>query len=273
PPTPTGVLETVKAERPTLFFATPGFVAALLDTEAEPAALESVRATITAGESLPADLAQRFMKRFGHPILDGIGSTEVLHIFISNTLSHQQPGSSGVPVPGYDLELRDDKGDIVEAPDTPAYLHVRGPSTATGYWEREDATAAAFLGDWIKTGDVYTRSGDGHWSFLGRNNDMIKAGGIWVSPAEVEATLIEHPDVLEAAVVGARNSDGLESTVAFVVPASGHTIDCDALQHHCRERMAAFKRPHQIIEVQELPRTATGKIRRFVLRKDLEAGS
>ena len=270
PPTPATVLETIQAEQPTLFFATPGFVAALLDAKPDPATLASVRAAVTAGESLPADLARRYMAYFGHPVLDGIGSTEALHIFISNTLGHQQLGTSGVPVPGYELELRDDAGEPVTEADTPGYLHVRGPSTASGYWERPDATAAVFLeGGWLKTGDVYVRSADGYWTFLGRNSDMIKAGGIWVSPAEVEAVLIEHPSVLEAAVVGSRDPNGLETTVAFVVPATGSTVDPAQLDAHCRERIAAFKRPRQVVVVTELPKTATGKIQRFALRDEL----
>lgn len=270
-PTPPGVLDTIEAEQPTLFFASPGFAAALLDAGPDPSALASVRATVTAGESLPGPLQQRFSERFGHPVLDGIGSTEVLHIFISNTLERQWPGSSGVAVPGYELQLRDDEGKVVDVVDAPAYLHVRGDSTAVGYWERPDATAAAFLADgWVRTGDVYVREADGNYTFLGRNSDMIKAGGIWVSPAEVESALIEHDSVLEAAVVGARNDQGLETTVAFVVPASGHTIDPAVLEQHCRDRMAAFKRPREIHVVDELPKTATGKIRRFALRDQLD---
>jgi benzoate-CoA ligase len=271
-PTPAGVLELIDAERPTLLFASPGFVAALLDADPQPAALASVRATVTAGEALPAPLQRRFGERFGHPVLDGIGSTEALHIFVSNTLEHQEPGTSGVVVPGYEVELRDDEGEPVTAPDVPAYLHVRGPSTATGYWQRPEATAAAFLADgWLRTGDVYARTAAGHWQFLGRNNDMIKTGGIWVSPAEVESVLVEHPSVLEAAVVGGRDDRGLETTVAFVVPAAGHVVDADVLEQHCRDRIAAFKRPRRIIEVDELPKTATGKVRRFALRERLES--
>jgi benzoate-CoA ligase family protein len=270
-PTPPGMVHLVATERPTLFFASPGFVAALLDADPPPDAFASVRCTVTAGEALPADLQRRFSARFRHPVLDGIGSTEALHIFLSNTLTDQRPGSSGVAVPGYAAKLLDDQGAEVTAADTPGYLHVQGPSIATGYWEREDATAAAFTDGWLRTGDVYVRSDDDHWTFLGRNNDMIKAGGMWVSPAEVEGVLIEHPDVLEAAVVGARNASGLEETVAFVVPRTGSTIDAAAIDAHCRQRMAAFKRPRRLIEVAELPKTATGKIRRFALRDQLAA--
>ncbi|NND75691.1 MAG: benzoate-CoA ligase family protein [Ilumatobacter sp.] len=270
PPTPASFVALIAAERPTLFFASPGFCAALLDVGAPADTFESVRATITAGESLPADVQTRFAELTGRPVLDGIGTTELLHIFISNTLDSQTPGTSGMLVPGYDAELRDEAGALVTEPDTPGFLHVRGPSAARGYWQREDATATAFRDGWVRTGDVYTRSADDRWTFLGRNNDMIKAGGIWVSPAEVESALIEHPNVLEVAVVGARNDDGLEEVVAFVVPASGAQPDAAELERHCRDRMAAFKRPRRIIVVDELPKTATGKIRRFELRDRLD---
>ena len=271
-PTPAIVLDNVRAEQPTLFFASPGFVAALLDTDAPDDTFASVRATVTAGEALPADLQRRFSQRFGHPVLDGIGTTEALHIFLSNTLDSQSPGSSGRVVPGYAARLCDDDGADVDLPDTPGYLHVQGPSIASGYWNRPEATAAAFHDGWLRTGDVYTRSADDHWTFLGRNTDMIKAGGIWVSPAEVEAVLVAHADILEAAVVGARNADGLEETVAFVVARSGHVIDPDAVDAHCRQAMASFKRPRRLLIVDQLPKTATGKIQRFALRAQLDGG-
>ena len=270
-PTPPDVAALVAAEQPTLFFASPGFVAGLLDADLPESTFASVRATITAGEALPADLQRRFAGRFGHPVLDGIGTSEALHIFLSNRKGEERPGTSGKPVPGYDARLVDDTGTLVTEPDTPGYLQVRGPSIATGYWSRDAASRAAFQGEWLATGDVYTRSEDGYWTFLGRNSDMIKAGGIWVSPAEVEAVLIEHPDVLEAAVVGARDDAGLEQTVAFLVPRQARTIDREAIDAHCRSRMAAFKRPRRIEIVAELPKTATGKIRRFALRDQLQA--
>jgi benzoate-CoA ligase family protein len=269
-PAPLHYCSLVEIERPTLFFASPGFVAGVLDTKTPTPAFASVRATVTAGETLPADLQRRFAERFGHPVLDGIGSTEALHIFLSNTMGDQRPGSTGTCVPGYELRLLgDDDNDVIE-PEVPGYLHVRGPSTAMGYWNRSAATAAAFRSDgWVRTGDVYTRSADDHWTFLGRNNDMIKAGGIWVSPAEVESVLIEHPDVLEAAVVGTRNDAGLEEVAAFVVARSGCIIDSAKIDAHCRDRMAAFKRPRQLIVVESLPKTATGKIQRYALRDQL----
>jgi benzoate-CoA ligase family protein len=269
-PTPADVLELVREERPTLLFAIPGFVAALLDVDPPEDAFASVRSTVTAGEALPADLHRRFSARFGHPVLDGIGTTEALHIFLSNTKGAERPGTSGTPVPGYDARIVDETGVELAAPDTPGHLQVRGPSLATGYWCRDAATRAAFVGEWLVTGDVYRRSADGYWTFLGRNNDMIKAGGIWVSPAEVEAVLVEHTDVLEAAVVGGRDADGLEVTVAFLVPRAGHEIQPADIDAHCRGRMAAFKRPRRIEVVEQLPKTPTGKVRRFALRERLE---
>jgi benzoate-CoA ligase family protein len=270
-PTPAIYRELAASEKPTLFFAAPGFVAALLDAGVAADEFSSVRATVTAGEALPADLQKRFSARCGHPVLDGIGTTEATHIFLSNTLDHQQPGTSGFLVPGYTAKLVNDEGLEVTAPNTPGYLHVQGPSVMDGYWNRAEATAAALVDGWLRTGDVYVFDEGGHWQFLGRNNDMIKAGGIWVSPAEVEAALISHEDVLEAAVVGSRNAAGLEETVAFVVAASGRTIDLAVIESHCRAQIAAFKRPRRIIIVDTLPKTATGKIQRFALRDQLAA--
>jgi benzoate-CoA ligase family protein len=269
-PTPAIMLEHVRLEQPTLFFASPGFVAALLDTDAPDDAFASVRATVTAGEALPADLQRRFSQRFGHPVLDGIGTTEALHIFLSNTLDSQRGGTSGRAVPGYTTRLCDDAGADVTDPEIPGYLNVRGPSIASGYWRREEATAAAFHDGWLRTGDVYTRSADDYWTFLGRNSDMIKAGGIWVSPAEVESVLVSHPDILEAAVVGSRNAHGLEEVVAFVVARSGRHVDADVVDSFCRDLMASFKRPRRLFVVDALPKTATGKIQRYALRAQLE---
>jgi benzoate-CoA ligase len=207
-------------------------------------------------------------------MLDGIGSTEALHIFCSNHSGDVRPGSTGRPVDGYGLRILDENGDVISDPDTPGALWVSGESvTTTGYWQRPDVNDATFVDGWCRTGDVYRRDAEGYYWFVGRNSDMIKAGGIWVSPAEVEAVLLEHTAVLEAAVVGSRNSDGLETTVAFVVPASGTTIDVESLLAHCREKMAAFKRPRVVHVVDSLPRTATGKIQRFALRARLEAGA
>ena len=273
PPSPAAIASLLATERPTLFFSSPGFIAAILDAGLAPEVFASVRLTVTAGEALPADLARRFAERYGHPVLDGLGTSEALHIFLSNHPDARRDGTSGRPVDGYEIELRDDADMVVTEPEVPGFLHVRGPSIADGYWHRPEATAEAFRDGWLRTGDVYVRTGDGFYRFLGRNNDMIKAGGIWVSPAEVESVLIEHPDVLEAAVVGARNTHGLETTVAFVVPRAGHRIDHASIDAHCRARMAAFKRPRRVIVVDSLPKTATGKVQRFALRRQLADNS
>jgi benzoate-CoA ligase family protein len=255
--------------RPTLFFAPPGLCAGLLDTAAGAEIFSSVRAVVTAGEAFPAETLKRFVDRFATVVLDGIGSTEALHIFCSNRVGDVRPGTSGRPVEGYELRLRDEHGGLVTAPDVAGDLWIRGASVAAGYWQRPDAEAATFVDGWLRTGDVYSRSADGYWRFVGRNSDMIKAGGIWVSPAEVENALLAHDDVLESAVVGGIDADGLETIVAFVVPRRGAALEEQELRAHCRATMAGFKRPRRIVVVDELPRTATGKIQRFALRAGL----
>ena len=270
PPTPARVAELAARHRPTLFFAPPGFCAALADAGVPAEALASVRATVTAGETLPAEVYRRFRARFRVEMLDGIGSTEALHIFCSNHPGQVRPGSTGRPVAGYDLRLTDDTGEVITDAEATGSLWVRGASVTTGYWRRPEVNAATFVDGWCRTGDVYRRDAEGYYWVVGRNSDMIKAGGIWVAPAEVEAVLLEHPAVLEAAVVGGRTGDGLEQVVAFVVPASGHRVDGAELLGHCRERMAAFKRPRTIHVLDALPKTATGKIQRYALRARLE---
>lgn len=272
PSTVAGLAALAEEHRPTVLALGPGFIAGMLDAGLDPGVLASVRVATSAGETLPADLHRRFTAHFGVPLLDALGTTEALNCFLGNVEGRERPGTSGEAVPGYDIQLRNDADERVDEPDTPGYLHVRGPSIATGYWSRHAATQAAFRGEWLKTGDVYTRSADGFFTFLGRNSDMIKAGGIWVSPAEVEAVLISHPDVLEVGVVGLRDDHGLESVVAVVVARAGRTIDATSLEAHCRERMAAFKRPRKVVVADALPKTATGKIRRFQLRDALAAG-
>ena len=269
PPTPARVAELAVAHRPTLFFAPPGFCAAMVEAGLPGDTLESARFTVTAGEALPPEVMRRFTSRFGTEMLDGIGSTEALHIFCSNHPGDVRPGTSGRPVQGYELKLLDDQGAPLTEPDSPGYLWVRGDSVAAGYWQRPDVTASTFVDGWLRTGDVYLRSADGYYTFYGRNSDMIKAGGIWVSPAEVEAVLIEHEDVSEAAVVAGHDESGLEMVVAFVVPRPGRAVDEESLARHCREKMASFKRPRRVVTLAALPRTATGKVRRFALRDQL----
>jgi benzoate-CoA ligase family protein len=268
-PTPQVIAARAVATSPTLFFAVPTFYAALLGSDIPDDSFASVRQGVSAGEPLPPVIASRFGQRFGVEILDGIGSTEALHIFLSNRPGEVRPGSSGVPVPGYEVQIRDDDGTVIEATGQPGNLFLNGPSTATGYWCRTDATRLVFQGEWLRTGDTYVRNDDGTYSCLGRSDDMLKAGGIWVSPAEVEQRLLEHPDIAEAAVVAARDDLGLDKPVACVVPVPGRTVDGDALVAWCREGLAAFKRPRLVVQVTELPKTATGKIRRNVLREQV----
>ncbi|MGP3965159.1 benzoate-CoA ligase family protein [Nonomuraea sp. 3N208] len=265
-PTPAGVIARVTAERPTLFFAGPTFYAALLAPDAPDDAFQSVRLAVSAGEALPAEIYRRFTERFGVDIIDGLGSTEALHIFISNRPGQVRPGSSGTVVPGYEARLLDDLG-VPAADGQPGHLYVRGDSIATGYWCRTAATRQVFQGEWLRTGDTYTRDADGFYHCLGRSNDLIKAGGIWVSPMEVEARLLEHTSVGECAVVAYIDADGLEKPVACVVPAAGRAVDATELVAFCRDGLASFKRPREVLVVDQLPKTATGKIQRVVVRQ------
>ncbi len=262
-PTPDVVRERLEATRPTLFFGVPTFYAALTASPVPAEAFESVRLCASAGEPLPAPLQRRFTGRFGVDILDGIGSTEALHIFLSNRPDDIHPGTTGVAVPGYDLELRDTEGGVV--PDgEPGALHVRGESIALGYWHRTDTSRQVFQGEWLVTGDTYVRSEDGYYTCLGRNSDMLKAGGIWVSPAEVESRLLEHDAVREAAVVGVADEDGLDKPVAVVVV--GGDVDPESLVQWCRDGLAHFKAPRKVVFVEDLPKTATGKLQRYKVR-------
>jgi benzoate-CoA ligase family protein len=264
--TPAGAAERLAADRPTLFFGGPAFFAALLNAGAPAEAFATVRLATSAGEALPAEIYRRFTSRYGVDIIDGLGSTEALHIFISNRPGEVRPGTSGTVVPGYQARLVDETGAPV-ADGQPGQLLVRGDSIATGYWCRTATTREVFQGEWLRTGDTYTRSADGFYTCLGRSNDMIKAGGIWVSPMEVEGRLLEHPAVAECAVVGHRNDAGLEEVVACVVPAPGQSVDADGLIAFCREGLATFKRPRQVLALDALPKTATGKIQRVVVRE------
>jgi benzoate-CoA ligase family protein len=262
-PSPDVVRERLEQTRPTLFFGVPTFYAALTASELPDDAFAPVRLCASAGEPLPAPLQKRFTDRFGVEILDGIGSTEALHIFLSNRPDDIRPGTTGQAVPGYDLEIRDAAGSRV-GDDEPGALFVRGESIALGYWHRTDATRAVFQGEWLSTGDTYVRTSQGYYTCLGRNSDMLKAGGIWVSPAEVESRLLEHPLVREAAVVGVADADGLDKPVGVVVVQDGITEP--ELVQWCRDGLAHFKAPRQIVFVKDLPKTATGKLQRFKVR-------
>ncbi|MGH3321492.1 MAG: benzoate-CoA ligase family protein [Streptosporangiaceae bacterium] len=266
PPTPDGVVQRVAEHRPTLFFGVPTFYAALLAADLSPDAFSTVRQAASAGEPLPPGLYQRFLDRFGVEILDGIGSTEALHIFLSNHPGKVRAGTTGTVVPGYELKILDDK-DEAAAPGEPGALYVRGPSIATGYWCRTDTTRQVFQGEWLRTGDTYVADADGYHTCLGRTDDMIKPGGIWVSPSEVEGRLAEHPEVQAAAVVAVPDADGLDKPVACVVARPDAQVTADELVAFCRDRLAAFKRPRHVLFLDALPTTATGKIQRFVVRR------
>ena len=251
--------------RATLFFAGPTFFVNMLRAELPADALRGVRLAASAGEPLAESLYRRWTGHFGIDILDGIGMTEMLHIFLSNRVGEVRPGTTGVAVPGYDLRILGDDGREV-APGTPGTLFVRGGSAATGYWSRYDASRLVFQGEWLRTGDTYVQDADGFYACLGRTNDMLKASGMWVSPAEVEGRLLAHDAVAQAVVVAAIDSDGLEKPVAYVMLAAGQAVSEDELIEFCRAGLPSYKRPRRVVFVDSYPTTATGKIRRVELR-------
>ena len=269
PPTPARVAEIVTAHRPTLFFCIPTFYAALNSSDLATDTFASVRLGVSAAEPLPAETFERFRERFGVTVLDGIGSTEMLHIYLSNSPADLRPGTSGKPVDGYEVRVVDDDGQDQPIGE-PGQLLVTGQSMTTGYWCQSEINQATFDGPWMRTGDLYAVDGDGYHAYLGRVDDMLRVGGEWVSPAEVEATLISHPAVLEAAVVGEHDAGGVLRPVAHVIRVDGVDTGADDLASEltafCRERLAGYKRPRRYEFVDNLPKTATGKIQRFKLR-------
>lgn len=249
----------------TLFFAGPTFFANMLRANLPADALTGVRLAASAGEPLPEPLYRRWTERFGVDILDGIGMTEMLHIFLSNRPGAVRPGTTGRAVPGYQLRILDE--DAHEVPvGTPGTLFVRGESTAIGYWSRYAASREVFQGEWLRTGDTYVRDADGYYTCLGRTGDMLKASGIWVSPREVEQRLLTHPAVADAVVVSAPDPDGLEKPVAYVVRHPDSEVTEAELAEFCRDGLSAIKRPRRIVFVDRFPTTATGKVRRVDLR-------
>lgn len=266
-PTPAVIASRIQSHRPTLFFGVPTFYSSLLASDITDDVFSGVRQCVSAGEALPRALFEHVRDQFGVEVLDGIGSTEALHIFISNRPHQVRPGSSGVPVPGYEVQLRSGAGEVIDDVETPGTLFLKGSSVASGYWCRAETTRQVFQGDWLCTGDAYQRNEDGTYTCLGRSGDILKAGGIWVTPAEVEERLLQHRDIAEAVVVAARDSAGLEKPVACVVARPGRDVDPEALISWCREGLAAFKRPRAVVTMQDLPKTATGKVRRDALRE------
>ncbi len=264
--TPDAVVDAAQKHGASLFFAGPTFFANMLRAGLPADALRGVRLAASAGEALPASLYTRWTGHFGVDILDGIGMTEMLHIFLSNRPGQVRPGSTGVAVPGYQLRLLDEAGQPVPA-GMPGTLYVRGDSAATGYWARYDASRQVFQGEWLRTGDTYLRDPDGYYVCLGRTSDMLKVSGMWVSPGEVEARLLAHPAVAQAVVVAANDTDGLEKPVAYVLTEAGHEVAEDELIEFCRAGLPSFERPRKVLFVDGYPTTATGKIRRVELRR------
>jgi benzoate-CoA ligase len=265
-PTPEDVFTVLTKHKPTIFYGVPTLYAALLAHAGRPPrdALR-LRVCTSAGEALPAEIGKRWTADYGCEILDGIGSTEMLHIFLSNRPGRVRYGTTGEAVPGYELRIVGDDG-LECAPGEIGELQIKGPSAAIMYWNNRAKTKSTFAGDWTKSGDKYTRDADGYYTYGGRSDDMLKVGGIYVSPFEVEASLTTHPAVLEAAVIGVADGEGLLKPKAFVVLKPGQQADAAALQAHVKSMLAPYKYPRWIEFVPELPKTATGKIQRFKLR-------
>ena len=269
-PTPDAVFKRLTEKQPTIFYGVPTLYAAMLASPAFPEKSKlSLRISISAGEALPANLGQRWAERTGTEVLDGIGSTEMLHIFLSNRPGEVRYGTTGKPVPGYELRLVDDQGHVVTKPGELGELQISGPTSAVMYWNQREKTKNTFRGPWTGSGDKYTFDADGYYTHGGRADDMLKVSGIYVSPVEVEAALVTHEAVLEAAVVGAEDENKLIKPKAFVVLKPGQTGSDSlktALQQHVKSKLAPHKYPRWIEFRTELPKTATGKIQRFKLR-------
>lgn len=267
-PTPTDMIETLNTEKPTVFCGVPTLFAAMVaEIERTGPPQAPLRMCISAGEALPEDVGRRWQAHTGVDILDGVGSTEMLHIFLSNRADDLEYGTSGTPVPGYNVRLVDEAGSDVDDNEIGELL-VDGASAASGYWNQRGKSRATFEGVWTRTGDKYERRPDGRYIYCGRTDDMFKVSGIWVSPFEVEQALVSHPVVLEAAVVAARDDQGLEKPKAFVVlqSAAPERVE-DTLIEHVKDQIGKWKYPRWIDVVEELPKTATGKIQRFKLRE------
>jgi 4-hydroxybenzoate-CoA ligase len=274
-PTPKSVLQVMRRHRPTVFYAVPSLYASLLAHPELPAGAGSdrLRLCVSAGEALPADLAERWRARVGVDVLDGIGSTEMLQTFLSNRPGDIRYGSTGKPVPGYAAKIVDGNGRELPAGEI-GELVVAGPSAGEGYWNQRARSRRTFAGEWTYTGDKFMRDADGYYHYCGRTDDMFKVSGMWVSPFEIEAALVSHDAILEAAVIGKEDADGMIKPKAFVVLKNGYAVDdhfFDAIKAHVKERAGPWKFPRWIELRTDLPRTATGKIQRFKLREE-EAG-
>jgi 4-hydroxybenzoate-CoA ligase len=271
-PTPDSVAEIMRREQPTIFYGVPTLYAAMLADKnlARGAGSDRLRLCVSAGEALPKHISKQWRDRVGVEILDGIGSTEMLHIFLSNRPGDMRYGTTGKPVPGYDARIIDENGNDVGDEEV-GELVIRGPSAAEGYWNQRAKSRRTFAGEWTYTGDKYIRDTDGYYRCCGRTDDMFKVSGIWVSPFEVEAALVSHEAVLEAAVIGLEDGDGLTKPKAFIVLKQGFSADAvliEALQTHVKACAGPWKYPRWIDVRVDLPKTATGKIQRFKLRQE-----
>jgi benzoate-CoA ligase family protein len=266
PPKPDLLLATLRERRPTVFFSVPALFSLLVRDESADGALDSVRMCVSAAEALPPQTAERWKQRFGVEIIDGIGSTEMLHIYCSNRPGEVVPGTTGFPVPGYELRLVDDDGNVLDGAAV-GDLEVRGDSCAAFYWHQHEKTKGCMKGDWFSSGDRFERREDGAYAYVGRTDDMLKVGGLWVSPIDMEHVLLLHPRVAGVGVVGVTIDDA--SRVAAYVEVEGDPDDAlaDELRTWCKERMRRYEYPHLVEFVDELPRTLTGKVQRFRLRE------
>jgi benzoate-CoA ligase len=268
-PKPEAVFDVLERSRPTHFFSIPTLYAAMLNLPgAEKRDISYLKFCVSAGEALQPIIFQRWQETFKQEIIEGIGSTELLHIFISNRKNQARPGSSGVLVPGYEAKIVDSEGKEVPVGQE-GDLIVRGKSSAPFYWNKLEKTRKTMVGEWLHTGDIYSKDEDGYFWYSGRSDDMLKVGGIWVSPVEVENVLMEHPAVFEAAVVGVPDEKGLIKPKAYVILKAGRDPSEELardLQEHVKRRTAPYKYPRWVEFVKELPKTATGKIQRFKLR-------
>jgi len=270
-PAPASVYRVIAEHRPTLFFSVPTGYGMML-AEAPPPSdfdLSSIRLAVSAGEALPPALYERFKRRFGVDIIDGIGSTEVLHMFISNRPAAIRPGSSGQIVDGYEAAVLDDDKRPVKQGEI-GNLWIKGDSICECYWNQAEKTAATIQNGWIRTGDKYSQDAGGYYWYAGRSDDMLKVGGQWVSPIELENALLEHPIVQECGVVGRADRDGLLKPMAFVVVRGGTVATAELaeeLKAFARDHLAEYKRPRWVAFLEELPKTATGKLQRYKLRE------
>lgn len=275
-PDSAAVMAIIERHRPTVLLAVPTMYRNLLrDGVATRERFGGVRHCVSAGERLPVVLFERWRDATGHPIIDGIGTTETVYFFLTNRPDDIRPGASGKPAPGAEVELRDHDGTVIATPDTPGVLWVKMPSIAARYWNQPERSDAAFFGPWFRTGDVYVRDADGYYHHEGRADDMLKISGQWVSPAEIEEHVLKLPQVADAAVVGATNDDGLTRLALFIVP-QDRTTDRGSLAGSIQDALTAslsvYKCPREIRLIEEIPRTATGKVQRFKLRATIDSG-